>query len=112
MDDLHVSLAVEAVAGTMSLPVAVELALLARFYERFGDHAVNLAKRVAVLARTSSTTGDSPATHRPDPAASTTTDPPGSQATIPRRTNDSAICTAFRAAPLRRLSPLTNSASA
>ena len=52
MDDLHVSLTVEAVAGTMPVPVAVELALLARFYERFGDHAVNLAKRVAVLART------------------------------------------------------------
>ena len=26
--------------------------MVARFYERFGDHAVNLAKRVAVLART------------------------------------------------------------
>ncbi len=52
MDDLHVSLTVEVVAGTMPLPVAVELALLARFYERFGDHAVNLAKRVAVLSRT------------------------------------------------------------
>ncbi len=52
MDDLHVSLTVEVVAGTMPLPVAVELALLARFYERFGDHAVNLARRVAILAAT------------------------------------------------------------
>ena len=52
------SLTVEVVAGTMPLPVAVELALLARFYERFGDHAVNLAKRVAVLSRTSPTVGD------------------------------------------------------
>ncbi len=50
MDDLHVSLTVEVVAGTMPLPVAVELAMVARFYERFGDHAVNLAKRVAVLS--------------------------------------------------------------
>ena len=49
MDDLHVSLTVEVVAGTMPLPVAVELAMVTRFYERFGDHAVNLAKRVAVL---------------------------------------------------------------
>ena len=57
MDDLHVSLTVEVVAGTMPLPVAVELALLARFYERFGDHAVNLAKRVAVLSRTNLATG-------------------------------------------------------
>ena len=53
MDDLHVSLTVEVVAGTMPLPVAVELAMVARFYERFGDHAVNLAKRVAELATTS-----------------------------------------------------------
>ena len=58
MDDLHVSLTVEVVAGTMPLPVAVELALLARFYERFGDHAVNLAKRVAVLSRSNLVTGD------------------------------------------------------
>ncbi|MDA8276032.1 MAG: hypothetical protein M0029_11725 [Actinomycetota bacterium] len=50
MDDLHVSLTVEVVAGTMPLPVAIELAMVARFYERFGDHAVNLAKRVASLA--------------------------------------------------------------
>jgi phosphate transport system protein len=50
MDDLHVSLTVEVVAGTMPLPVAVELAMVARFYERFGDHAVNLSKRVATLA--------------------------------------------------------------
>lgn len=59
MDDLHVSLTVEVVAGTMPLPVAVELALLARFYERFGDHAVNLARRVAILA---ATTGPVPLT--------------------------------------------------
>jgi phosphate transport system protein len=65
MDDLHVSLTVEVVAGTMPLPVAVELALLARFYERFGDHAVNLAKRVAVLARTSPIVGDT-ANPRPE----------------------------------------------
>ena len=75
MDDLHVSLTVEVVAGTMPLPVAVELALLARFYERFGDHAVNLAKRVAVLARTTPAAVDptEPAAtaHRP-----ATVDPP------------------------------------
>jgi phosphate transport system protein len=52
MDDLHVSLTMEVVAGTMPLPVSVELALLARFYERFGDHAVNLARRVSGLAET------------------------------------------------------------
>ena len=55
MDDLHVSLTVEVVAGTMPLPVAIELAMVARFYERFGDHAVNLAKRVAGLAASAPT---------------------------------------------------------
>jgi phosphate transport system protein len=54
MDDLHVSLTVEVVAGTMPLPVAVELAMVARFYERFGDHAVNLAKRMSGLSATRS----------------------------------------------------------
>ena len=45
LDDLHVSLTAELTSGSMSLPVAVEVALLARFYERFGDHCVNLARR-------------------------------------------------------------------
>jgi phosphate transport system protein len=45
LDDLHVSLTAELTSGSMSVPVAVELALLARFYERFGDHCVNLARR-------------------------------------------------------------------
>jgi phosphate transport system protein len=47
LDDLHVTLTAELVAGTMPLPVAIELAMVARFYERFGDHAVNLARRMA-----------------------------------------------------------------
>jgi phosphate transport system protein len=45
LDDLHVSLTGELVSGSMPLPVAVEVAMVARFYERFGDHAVNLARR-------------------------------------------------------------------
>jgi phosphate transport system protein len=45
LDDLHVSLTAELTSGSMALPVAVELALLSRFYERFGDHCVNLARR-------------------------------------------------------------------
>jgi phosphate transport system protein len=49
LDDLHVTLTAELVAGTMPLPVAVEMAMVARFYERFGDHAVNLARRLATL---------------------------------------------------------------
>ena len=45
LDDLHVSLTAELTSGSMSVPVAVEVALMARFYERFGDHCVNLARR-------------------------------------------------------------------
>ena len=45
LDDLHVSLTAELVSGSMSLPVAVEVAMIGRFYERFGDHCVNLARR-------------------------------------------------------------------
>jgi len=47
LDDLHVSLTAELVSGSMALPVAVEVAMIARFYERFGDHCVNLARRQA-----------------------------------------------------------------
>jgi phosphate transport system protein len=49
MDDLHVTLTAEIVAGDMPVPVAIELAMVARFYERFGDHAVSLARRMAAL---------------------------------------------------------------
>src|SRR5271156_5872126 len=49
LDDLHVTLTAEVVSGTMPLPVAIELAMVARFYERFGDHAVNLARRMTAL---------------------------------------------------------------
>ena len=33
----------------MPIPVAIELAMVARFYERFGDHAVSLARRMSAL---------------------------------------------------------------
>ena len=37
-------------AQSLDLQVAVQLALIARFYERLGDHAVNIAKRVVYIA--------------------------------------------------------------
>ena len=46
IDDLHVSLTAEISSGAVTLPVAIEMALVARFYERLGDHAVNVARRV------------------------------------------------------------------
>jgi len=36
-------------SGT-SVPVAIEMSLIARFYERLGDHAVNVAGQVRYLA--------------------------------------------------------------
>jgi phosphate uptake regulator len=34
----------------MTLPVTMEMTLVARLYERLGDHAVNVARRVIYLA--------------------------------------------------------------
>ncbi|MDE3087592.1 MAG: hypothetical protein KGJ77_12635 [Acidobacteriota bacterium] len=50
VDELHVALTAEIASGSMPLPVAIEAALVARFYERFGDHAVNLARRIIALS--------------------------------------------------------------
>jgi phosphate transport system protein len=49
IDELHVLLTAEIASGSLPIPVAVEAALVARFYERLGDHAVNLARRVVSL---------------------------------------------------------------
>ncbi len=58
MDELHASLLAELASGRMALPVTMEMTLVARFYERLGDHAVNIARRVVYLAGTAK---DSPA---------------------------------------------------
>jgi phosphate transport system protein len=50
LDDLHVSLTAEISSGKLSIPVVIEMALIARFYERLGDHAVNVAGQVRYLA--------------------------------------------------------------
>jgi phosphate transport system protein len=50
MDELYASLMAELASGSMALPVAMEMTLVARFYERLGDHAVNIARRVIYLA--------------------------------------------------------------
>jgi phosphate transport system protein len=49
LDDLHVQLSVELAASGTRVPVAIEMGLVARFYERLGDHAVNVARRVRRL---------------------------------------------------------------
>ena len=50
MDELHASLIAELASGRMTLPVTMEMTLVARLYERLGDHAVNIAHRVIYLA--------------------------------------------------------------
>jgi phosphate transport system protein len=50
MDELHSSLVAEIASGRMTVPVTMEMTLVARFYERLGDHAVNVARRVIYLA--------------------------------------------------------------
>jgi phosphate transport system protein len=55
MGEMHTSLVAELASGRMASPVTIEMTLVARFYERLGDHAVNIARRVGYLA--GSTTG-------------------------------------------------------
>jgi phosphate transport system protein len=46
IDILHERLTAEIAGGDMDLATAAQVTLLARFYERLGDHAVNLARRI------------------------------------------------------------------
>jgi phosphate transport system protein len=50
MDEMYASLMAELASGEMTLPVTMQLTLVARFYERLADHAVNIARRVIYLA--------------------------------------------------------------
>ena len=51
IDILHERLTNEIAAETMPGAIGAQVTLLARFYERLGDHAVNLARRVEMLQR-------------------------------------------------------------
>ena len=50
LDVLRDRLTVEVASGSMEPAIAAQVTLLARFYERLGDHAVNLARRIAGLS--------------------------------------------------------------
>jgi phosphate transport system protein len=52
MGELHASLIAELASGRMALPVTMAMTVLARCYERLGDHAVNIARRVIYLLGT------------------------------------------------------------
>jgi phosphate transport system protein len=60
MDELHSSLTAELASGQMAVPVAMEMALVARDYERVGAHAVNIARRVVYLAGSATDRPDEP----------------------------------------------------
>ena len=49
LDDLHVELTEELAGSSCGPAIAIELGLVARFYERLGDHAVNVAHRAVSL---------------------------------------------------------------
>jgi len=49
IDILHERLTSEIAAESMPTAIGAQVTLVARFYERLGDHAVNLARRVEML---------------------------------------------------------------
>jgi len=56
IDILHERLTGEVARGAMPIAIAAQVTLLARFYERLGDHAVNLVRRISAMP---------PLSHRP-----------------------------------------------
>jgi phosphate transport system protein len=57
LDDLHVELTHELASEPLETSVAIELGLVARFFERLGDHAVNVARRLDYMTSTETVTG-------------------------------------------------------
>ena len=49
LDILHDRLTGEIAKGEMDTTVSAQVTLISRFYERIGDHAVNLSRRIASL---------------------------------------------------------------
>jgi phosphate transport system protein len=50
LDDLHTSLTAEVAAIGLPASATMDMALIGRFYERLGDHAVNIARRLDHLS--------------------------------------------------------------
>lgn len=55
LDSLHSALLAELASGKMSLPVAMDMTLVAHFFERLGKHSVNIARRIAYVAGSNNT---------------------------------------------------------
>ena len=47
LDDLHTTLTAELLSGSVAAGLAADATLVARFYERLGDHAVHIGARIA-----------------------------------------------------------------
>lgn len=50
IDDLHVTLTAQLATESLPVPVAIEMGLVARFFERLGDHAVNVTRRLTLMS--------------------------------------------------------------
>ncbi len=78
LDDLHRQFIAQIfeshASGSIDLQVAVQLAVVARFYERIGDHAVNISQRVTYI-----TTGE--LTDHEAAARTRVETPPGAEGT-------------------------------
>ncbi|MGH9244315.1 MAG: phosphate signaling complex PhoU family protein [Acidimicrobiales bacterium] len=51
LDDLHVQLTAVLAEDELATAAAIEMGLIARFFERLGDHAVNVVRRVPAMTR-------------------------------------------------------------
>ena len=49
MGTLHASLMAELSSGRMTLPVTMEMTLVARFYQRLGDHSASITRQTVCL---------------------------------------------------------------
>ena len=50
LDDLHDQLSAELMSGSVPVAEAVEMGLVARYYERLGDHAFHITERIRDMA--------------------------------------------------------------
>ncbi len=60
LDDLHIQLTAEVAGSGMPPSVTMDMALIGRFYERLGDHAVNIAAQLQGLSAWSGPGGPVP----------------------------------------------------
>jgi len=60
LGDLHIQLIAEVAGAGMPPSVTMDMALIGRFYERLGDHAVNIAGQLAGLSSWSAPSGSAP----------------------------------------------------